>query len=374
VVDFVGGIAEGLVDVGDTWELVPRTKPVAGVATASVEFRRNGGFLGDMIPPGAMLVVEQFNASGNPAAAGTHGLAVRVVPTAGFVDYFAWAAANGLGGFGSSTSDPFLDVRGHGILNATQFLFGLDGTDYSKPSLVQSFVMDAEGRKAQLSYVRRAGVDASYTPYFSEDLKRWIVAPVSILSIVPVPGTDLETVTLKSIHPIFGERMFFRLQPNFNPDDFEVGLIPETFEDKLVNGSSVGSLRALDQSLVDNNVLVTYQAIPGRVLFFNVTGQNRDNGGSIYGGTAPDGVTRDFIYQDRSQLSVAAVHAGLLDIGERGLIKVTLLDPRTELFGSTQITKDGSETVESEPGSPTDPPGDDPYCYMVELYRILDTD
>lgn len=117
---------------------------------------------------------------------------------------------------------------------------------------------------------------------------------------------------------------------------------------------------------------ISYEAIPGRVRFFNVTGKDRSNGGSVYGGTADDGETRNFIYQDASHLETTAVHAGLRNVGERGIVRVTLLPSRESFLASDQVSKDGDTRVVGDAQSGD--PGDDPYSFRIDLYRVLDTD
>ncbi len=62
------------------------------------------------------------------------------------------------------------------------------------------------------------------------------------------------------------------------------------------------------------------QADFGRSFLFEVTGRND---GTIWG---------DAIYTADSRLAVAAVHAGIVRVGERGLIRVTILDGSTQAY------------------------------------------
>ena len=92
--------------------------------------------------------------------------------------------------------------------------------------------------------------------------------------------------------------------------------------------------------------LITYRGQNGKVLHFEVIGSNS---GSIYGTD---------IYTDDSDLSTAAVHAGLLKVGEKGVIKVTILPGQASHSSSTRhgITSSpwsaypGSYKVEPIPG------------------------
>ena len=192
---------------------------------------------------------------------------------------------------------------------------------------------------------------------------------VQLQGITAEPGTGLELVTLASLFPAQEAELFFRIQPNFNPDNFEKGLLADVNDDRLIRSDS--SLRNLD-----NDLGISYQFVPGRVLFFKVKGTRRNVGGSVYGGTAEDGATRDFIYRDDSHLGTAALHAGLLGVDEQGVIKVTLLPIQAEFRGSFQTVKDGGgETVFSEPlpgDEPLRPSDDEIFSYRIDLVRILD--
>ena len=92
--------------------------------------------------------------------------------------------------------------------------------------------------------------------------------------------------------------------------------------------------------------LITYRGQNGKVLHFEVIGSNS---GSIYGTD---------IYTDDSDLSTAAVHAGLLKVGEKGVVKVTILPGQASHSSSTRhgITSSpwsaypGSYKVEPIPG------------------------
>ncbi|MEK6258387.1 MAG: LCCL domain-containing protein [Planctomycetota bacterium] len=92
--------------------------------------------------------------------------------------------------------------------------------------------------------------------------------------------------------------------------------------------------------------LTTYRGQNGKVLHFEVVGSNS---GSIYGTD---------IYTDDSDLSTVAVHAGLLKVGEMGVVKVTILPSQASHSSSTRhgITSSawsqypGSYKVEPIPG------------------------
>lgn len=367
VVDFVGTVADAKVDIGDTWEIADRTFAINGVTGVEApEFRYKGGPIpADWLPPGATLEVVQYD---RQSFAGTKfGLAVRVVPSGGFTDYYTWAADEGLPSrVTSALADPFADGNNNGIPNNLEYFYGINGIDLTAPYVDVTSAPNAElGRDTTLTFLRPSGLDASYTPYVSEDLITWTVAPMEIQDVVPEPETGLERVILKSRFPGEQPELFFRLLPSFNPDNFEIGLLPTTLTSRLINHS--GPVRNIDQDLN-----ISYQFVPGRVLFFNVTGTRRAVGGSVFGGTADDaGLTRNFIYRDDSHLGTAAVHAGLLSYDERGVIKVTLLDPQAGFIGSEQpVNGLPGEQLESEGGSSGAPNAK--YSYRIELERLLD--
>lgn len=74
----------------------------------------------------------------------------------------------------------------------------------------------------------------------------------------------------------------------------------------------------------DPGDLTPYRERTGAVLRFSVTGSDW---GSVWGSG---------VYTDDSTLAMVCVHAGLLRIGETGLIEVTLLPGLEEYEGSTQ--------------------------------------
>ena len=92
--------------------------------------------------------------------------------------------------------------------------------------------------------------------------------------------------------------------------------------------------------------LINYRSQVGKVLHIEVIGTNS---GSIYGTD---------IYTDDSDLSTAAVHAGLLKVGEKGVVKVTILPGQASHVSTTRhgITSSawsqypGSYKVEPIPG------------------------
>ena len=96
----------------------------------------------------------------------------------------------------------------------------------------------------------------------------------------------------------------------------------------------------------------------GKVFYFEVTG---GNGGTVWGTD---------IYTDDSPIATAAVHAGVLQVGQKAVLKVTILAGQASYTGSTRngvTTSDygpwgGSYKVELArgvrgPGGGTRPPG-----------------
>ena len=76
----------------------------------------------------------------------------------------------------------------------------------------------------------------------------------------------------------------------------------------------------------DPGNLVSFRNNNGRVYTVRVTGTDQ---GSVWGGS-------DGIYTDDSRLGKAAVHAGLLKVGEEGIIKVYILPGQQKYTGNTQ--------------------------------------
>ncbi len=72
----------------------------------------------------------------------------------------------------------------------------------------------------------------------------------------------------------------------------------------------------------DPGTLVRYRGHIDETVYFTVTGSNK---GTIWGTN---------IYTDDSPLAVAAVHAGLLKVGQRGVLAVKILDGADEYAGS----------------------------------------
>jgi hypothetical protein len=76
------------------------------------------------------------------------------------------------------------------------------------------------------------------------------------------------------------------------------------------------------KALADPGTLVTYRNRVGKTFYFQVTGSTT---GPIWG---------TGVYTDDSRLSTAAVHAGVLGNGQKGVVKVTILAGQTAYQGS----------------------------------------
>jgi hypothetical protein len=353
VIDFTDKIADTIPDIGDTWEIVSRktSAAISGVTSATVTYRHNGEPMpAGWLPAGSHLEVVRFDTD-----FGQRGLGIRVVPDAGFIAYDDWVAANGLDR-ASFLSDPLRDANSDGIINALEYLFGANDGDGTFPGQQQQGLINVDGQVFyELSYVRPSGVDAVYMPYYSRDLVHWYVSSMNIMAITDA-GSGLEWVTLRSTFPIPDGAMYFRVRGFLNVDSFDIGLLP----DNPINHGS--GLNNFDQTLRNSlGRIVSYVIEPGKVLYFNVNASAGSS--SIYGGTAPNGIDRNFIYQDRSALQSAVVHAGLLNHGQRGIIKVTFIAPQqTTFIGSTQNQNSPNQVTSS-----TAAPNAAPYSYMVEL-------
>ncbi len=88
---------------------------------------------------------------------------------------------------------------------------------------------------------------------------------------------------------------------------------------------SGGTWSKVDISTDPGN-LVSLRNNNGRVYTIRVTGINQ---GSVWGGA-------DGIYTDDSRLGKAAVHAGLLKVGQEGIVKVYILPGQQKYTGNTQ--------------------------------------
>ena len=370
-VDFQGGLvidfkdelasANSTVDIGDTWTLIANTSGPDIEGIDNFVWRVDGveepaGWL----PAGSELILFEF-----PTNFGPRGLGLRVAPIGGvFFNYDGWATAAGFvpdspGGY---LADPFRLNRGNLENNVMQFLYGIDGGTSSETGQNVSFVTGDDGQRyAQLSFRRPFGADADYDFYASSDLKIWTVAPMILTPGAATPPAlgELETVTLQTVYPTPDEMLYFRIDAKFNPDNFDHGEVPS----KAIYGPrGMGSLDAY----LENNVSPrpSYVVESGKVLFIRVRGEDGGGSPNVWGGTAADGTSRNFIYRDRSDIGQAAVHAGLVGVGNYAILKVTFVDePTTPFLGSTQNAGTNDE-VTSKPNQLEN----SPYSYMIEFH------
>ena len=312
VIDFTGKLADPsyFVDIGDTWEIVPRgATAAANITGTNFTWRVNGATPpANFLPPGSHLALVHFE---QQIPGPKRGLGLQVVPDAGFTEYSTWAAASG---FPSNyLHSPFGDFNGNGIVDGKEYLFGLNAAGTITPAQIRRVIGADGGIYLELSYTRPSGhPSATYTPYYSQDGVEWHPAAMAIAGISPGPGSNQETVTLQSEFSDSGAELFFQIRADFNTDDLDWGLIRE----KPLNWGS--GLDHLDQSLIDDGqYVVSWRVAPGLELYFNVNARAQD---SIYG---------TGIYRDNSSLHHAVVHAGILQDQENGIVKVTFLPHQT---------------------------------------------
>lgn len=179
-------------------------------------------FPGDWLPPGATLEIVQHSralSSGVPV----FNLTVRVVSSGGFTDYYTWASGQSFANhISSALADPLSDGNGTGFPNYAELFYGINGLDLAAPFVKVTTAPDVElGDDSTVSFLRPAGIDASYAPCVSWDLVNWELAPMAIQNVAPEPGTSLERVTWIFSFPTEDPSVFFRIQPTLNPENFE---------------------------------------------------------------------------------------------------------------------------------------------------------
>jgi hypothetical protein len=373
--DFQGGLvfdfkdelasSDSTVDIGDTWTIMDAGQVADLAGIDSFTWRVDGvAEPAGWLPAGSELVLFRFPTAFGPEG---RGLGLRVAPIGGvFFTYDTWAEAAGFspdspGGF---IVDPFRVNGGTSDENVTKFLYGIDGDDNATPAAGPSlaFVTGNDGaRHGQLTFTRPFGADADYDYYASPDLKTWTLAPMILTptGVAPPAIGEREIVTLQTVYPVTDDAAFFRIQARYNPDNFDHGEVPG----KAVQWGS--SLVNFQQSL-ENNVSPNpgYVVEAGKVLFIRTRGEDGGSSPRVWGGTAADGTSRNFIYSDRSDIDQAAVHAGLLGIGEYGILKVTFIEePTTPFIGSTQNAGTNDEITSKNLA-----PSGSPYSYMIEYH------
>lgn len=357
VIDFVGELADSIktVDIGDTWTLLAN-QPVTVTGIDQVEFRVNGlAPAADWLPANSHLELSQVETPFGP-----RGLRLRVKPDSGFRTYDIWAASQGIDP-ASFHADVALQTAVPGNPNLTQFIYG---GDIGARANLQFVTLPTDGipqRFARFSFERPAGTDVAYNPYYSLDLVYWRRATMDILpGGAPVAPGELERVTLQTTYPIPDGEFYYRIQPEINLENFDLG---EVQQDPI---TWTGGLNNFNQSLATTGKIISYLVEPGKSLYFNVNTTLNESGSNIWGGTDSDG-NRNFIYRDRTELKLAVRHAGLITGGGRAIIKVTFLDPQQIPFlGSTQNTGTSDQIT-----SKNNPVENVPYSYRVELIKTF---
>ncbi|MGJ8696689.1 MAG: hypothetical protein ACSHYF_10250 [Verrucomicrobiaceae bacterium] len=358
VFDFVGELAESIktVDIGDTWTIVEQYNLlVTGID--QIEFLVNGlAPAADWLPANSHLELSQFETPWGP-----RGLRLRIKPDAGFRTYDVWAASQGIDptSYLADVALPFAAPGNHNSNNLTQFIYGS-----GNPALadLQFVTLETDGNPqdfAKFSFMRPAGTDVTYNPYYSLDLKYWRRAAMDLLpGGLPVAPGELERVTMQTTYPALDGQVFYRIQPEINLENFDHGEVPE---DEI---NWTGGLRDFNQSLIDNGKIVSYLVEPGKSLYFNVQTIVNESGSTIWGGTDEQG-NRNFIYRDRTSLKLAVGHSGLVRGGKRALVKVTFIETQqTPFIGSTQDTGNNNQITSKD--SPVEAV---PYSYRVELIK-----
>jgi hypothetical protein len=89
---------------------------------------------------------------------------------------------------------------------------------------------------------------------------------------------------------------------------------------QLLKDLKVGPVKAQ----ADPGTLTAFRGQQGKSFYFEVTGGNV---GSVWGTD---------IYTDDSTLAAAAVHAGVLQVGQKGIVKVTVLPGEMSYLGTTR--------------------------------------
>jgi hypothetical protein len=143
-----------------------------------------------------------------------------------------------------------------------------------------------------------------------------------------VPRARLETPEHDVIHTDLSKVAGKIVAPTLRARSFTFGEVPLKLSD--VAAMSVSGFRDKEEmvaALPDPGTMTGYQQPQhiGKVYVFRVTGQAQ--GGTLWGtGT----------YTLDSSLTMAAVHAGVLKVGQTGNVKVTILPAMAGFIGSTQ--------------------------------------
>jgi tetratricopeptide (TPR) repeat protein len=139
--------------------------------------------------------------------------------------------------------------------------------------------------------------------------------------------------------------MVWKTEPNRSgmydaPDDWRLFLCE--WADRSRVPQSLLTADAAGAAVQDNpQNLVAYRGQNGKVLYFEVTGRNN---GSLWGTN---------VYTDDSDLATASVHAGALQAGETGAVRVTILPGYKRYVGSTRngVTSESWDNSNNDYGS-----------------------
>ena len=131
--------------------------------------------------------------------------------------------------------------------------------------------------------------------------------------------------------PVFlvGRAMTVSAGPPYGVGELMLGVNDDILDDN--SGAWTVQINALDAGSENTPLPDPHRTIgerfrtqPGKTLLFEVTGVNA---GSIWGSD---------VYTDDSELGLAAVHAGLLAVGEKGIVKVTIVAAQEKYTGSAR--------------------------------------
>ena len=95
-----------------------------------------------------------------------------------------------------------------------------------------------------------------------------------------------------------------------------------SFKVEAVKGRSPRGAAPKPRVMADPGTLVAFRGQNGKSFLFEITGQNT---GTVWG---------TGVYTDDSSLATAAVHAGIVKVGEKAVVKVTILPAEQQYTGS----------------------------------------
>ena len=211
---------------------------------------------------------------------------------------------------------------------------------------------------ATQSVITHDGVDALKSGLIAGDQESWvettITGPGTLIfwwKVSSEEGLDLLSFTLDDtvLNLISGEQDWSSLMYAIDPgshrirwsyrkdgsvdDGLDAGWLDQV--QLIFNNNDLPS-PVVEQT--SNGNLAEFRSRVRQVLYFEVTG---DTSGSLWGTD---------IYTDDSQLSTAAVHSGVLDAGETGLVKVVIL-PGQDTYAATERNEVASLSYGSWSGS-----------------------